>query len=187
MYARAFFVHLIPLFAFLAFLPADAVAEDQEKFVLEGLLARVGEESVQLTDLQRFKSVENIMQCIGLRTKVPAQDAENLKRTLARFVDEELIFFEARAKLADGSVNFQEAIRKIKAFPACISRWRSLGEKYAQLYSTKANNLAGEGMLVRELEKRLLIDYFAREKIGMDMKTWLQEARVKIAIKYYLE
>ena len=127
------------------------------------------------------------MQCIGARTKIPGQDSESFKKTLGRYIDEELIFFEARVKLADGSGNFQEAIRKIKSFPVCLNRWRSLGEKYSQLYNTKGHGLAGEGMIVRELEKRLLIDVFAREKIGMDIKTWLQEARVKVPIKYFTE
>lgn len=164
-----------------------APAQEREGFVLEALLARVGEEIVQLSDLRRYKSIENIMQCIGARVKVPGLDAESLKQTLGRYVDEELIYLEARAKLAEGSGNFQETIRKIKSFPACSTRWRSLGEKYAQLYSTKANALVGEGMVVRELEKRLLVDMYTREKIGLDLKAWLQEARVKTPIKYYTE
>lgn len=155
--------------------------------VVDGLLARVGEDTIQYSDLRRYRSVESIMQCVGERIKFPGSEKETVRRALTRYIDEELIYLEARAKMPDGSARFPETIRKIKSFPACHNRWKNLGEQYSQLWSSKANPLAGEGMLVRELEKRLLIDLFAKEKIGVDIKTWLQEARVKVPIKFYTE
>ena len=179
---------MLPLLLLSLFWTTPAtLAADDDSVMMEALLARVGEEVVQLSDLRRFKSVEKIMQCISVRLKPPGLDKESGKASLQRFIDEELIYLDARSKQAPGSSEFEETIRKIKRFPACLSRWKALGEQYAALWNQKEGSLAGETMLVRELEKRLLVDQHVREKIGNDLRSWLQEARVRVPVKYFAD
>jgi hypothetical protein len=166
---------------------ANALAADDESFLVEALLARVGDDVIQLSDLRRYKSVEAIMQCINIRLKTPGLDKESAKASLQRYIDEELIYIDAKSKQASSSSDFEEIIRKIKRFPSCSARWKSLGERYASIWNQKAGSLTGETMLVRELEKRLMIDQHVREKIGNDLRSWLQEARVRVPVKYFAD
>lgn len=176
------------IFAFLLSFPATVVvAADADPLVVEALLARVGEEVVQLSDLRRYKSVETIMQCISARIKTPGLHKETTKATLQRYIDEELIYLDARSKQGQSTPSFAESIQKIKRFPSCHARWKSLGERYASLWNQKEGSLTGETMLVRELEKRLLVDQHIRDKIGNDLRSWIQEARIRVPVKYFAD
>lgn len=152
----------------------------------EALLAKVGAGAVRYSDVVRFLAVEEVMICSGIRTREGVR-FEPLVQSLHRYVDEELIYLEARVRLADGSGSFSEAIQKIKGNTKCYSRWRTLGKNYAELWSTKTRPKAGEGMLVRELEKRLLVDLFEQQRLGSDKSAWLQDVRLKIPVKIYVD
>lgn len=155
--------------------------------IVEAMMARVGEESIRHSDLIRYKAVVDIMYCSGLRLRPPGSMNESVRRVLNTYVDEELVFLEAKTRMPEGSGGFTEAVRKIRVEPKCANRWRSLGERYGQIFRAKTGDLMGESLLVRELEKRLLIDKFIKEKLGSDVRSWMQEARVRVPVKIFAE
>ena len=155
--------------------------------VIEAMMARVGEESVRYSDLVRYKAVVDVLHCVGLRIRAPGTTNQTKRKVLEAYIDEELLYLEARARLPEGSGVFPETVRKIRADSRCSGRWRSLGERYGQAWRQKAGDLAGESLLVRELEKRLLVDKFVKERLGADARTWLQEARVRTPVKIFTE
>ncbi|NUM88666.1 MAG: hypothetical protein HUU37_05640, partial [Bdellovibrionales bacterium] len=53
--------------------------------------------------------------------------------------------------------------------------------------NTQARPRDGEGQLVRELEKRLLVDHFLETENLGEKSTWFREARLKHPVKLYLE
>lgn len=154
----------------------------------DALLARVGRDSVTLSDLVRFQQVEVIMSCAGLRTGANTETTgASFEIVLNRFIEEELIYSEARTKKNAAKSMISDAIKAIQSNKKCQKDWRDLGKKYSTIWSTKGRPLEGEGMLVRELEKRLMIDAFTKTQIQGDRGIWLREAKVKIPIKLYLE
>ena len=152
--------------------------------LFDALIARVGQDSVTMNDLTRFRDVENIMVCVGLRKKVNDQ---NLRNTLERYVDEELFYIEAKAKKQSSSGELARAIDLIRGKSSCKADWAELGRLYGKAWQTDSRPKEGESMLVRELEKRLLIDRFIKtENIG-EVSEWVREAKVRHPVKLYLE
>ncbi len=184
---KRFYLIVITSLVATVFLPVRPDAEASGKAILaEASLAKVGSESVRYSDVLRFMAIEEIMVCSGIRKRI-GERFEPLVETLNRYVDEELIYLEARARISEGSGLFGGAITKIKEAANCYSRWQRLGKRYAGLWSTRARPKAGEGMLIRELEKRLLVDRYQRQRLGSDRTTWLQDVRLKIPVKIYVD
>lgn len=164
---------------------SSSIAIAEKGFLAEALLARVGREAVTLSDVVRFQDVESVMRCAGLRQKEGSQEA--FGALLGRYLEEELIFSEANTKKITNQRMIGDAVNKIHQDKKCQSEWQAAGKRYGKIWSTKARPLEGEGMLVRELEKRLQIDNYTKTQIQGDKGIWLREAKVKIPVKLYLE
>ncbi len=177
------------LLCLFLFLPEQLYAADVKKdFLAEALIARVGRDAITYSDLMRFQHVEEIMSCAGLRVgSGVAQATENFDSVLSRYIEEELIYAEARTKKNTAKSMLSDAVKTIQSRSKCQKDWRDLGKKYATVWSTKSRPLEGEGILVRELEKRLVIDNFAKTQIQGERSIWLREQKVKVPIKLYLE
>ena len=169
-------------------LSSQIVSAEKKGVMIEALLGSVGDKVVQYSDLIRYQSVDQIMHCAKIRSSDSeiTQDV-SLAKLLRQYVDEELIYLEARIRIPGGSGAFRKAIEKIKKAPICRKEWRTMGNRYSALWSSNRRPRAGEGMLVRELEKRLLVDLYIKTRIAADKISWLQEARVRHPIELYLE
>jgi len=178
-------LYFILSFVFLFIKPAYAVDRSHD-FLAEALLARVGREAVMLSDIMRFQDVNRIMQCALFRENSNATK-ENFNELLGRYIEEELIYSEVMAKKEAVRRLIANAIKAIHENKKCQKEWRALGKKYSVVWGSKTRPLEGEGMLVRELEKRLQVDYYTKTKIQGDRAIWLREAKVKVPIKLYLE
>ena len=62
-----------------------------------------------------------------------------------------------------------------------------MGERYAKIFRTESRAREGEGLLVRELEKRVLVENFRKKEVMPDMDLWKREASVRYPVKVYLE
>lgn len=175
----------LSLLLFIVLFCGDSQASSK-KILAEALLAKVGSEAVRYSDLLRFLAVEEVMICSKVRRRI-GERFEPLVDSLNRYVNEELIYLEARVRVTEGSGVFSDAIKKIKADEKCRSRWRALGQKYGSLWSSRTRPKAGEGMLIRELEKRLLVDQYQRQRLGTDRVSWLRDVRLKIPVKIYVD
>lgn len=155
--------------------------------LVEALLARVGREAVTLSSLTRFSDVEKIMQCAGLRSTSSPEAKANMQQGLEQYLEEELIYVEATGKKKGFDGLLPLAIQAIHKKENCLKNWQNLGERYTKLWSTSRRPRDGESMLVRELEKRMMIDKFSKEQIQGDRSAWLREEKVKIPIKLYTD
>ena len=166
-------------FSFAAGAPSSPVEVD-------ALLAKVGREAVLLSDLQRFSDVDKILQCAGVvkRDKPLPSDRKLL---LQMFIDEELLYQDARSRKFSLSGQIPISVQQIQSKEACRAKWNSLGDKYAKLWKTENRAREGEGMLVRELEKRILVEKFRRSDSVSDFDLWKREASARFPVKVYLE
>lgn len=162
---------------------------DAEPIIAEALVARVGRDAVLLTDLVRFKEIEQIMICAKLRDKSQSgtPDVEHFQALLNRYIEEELMFQESRTKKSSTSSRLREAVQAIQAKPSCLHTWQELGNRFSILWGTPSRPKEGEAQLVRELEKRLIVQNFEKEQIQGDRSAWLRGARVKTPIKLFLD
>jgi hypothetical protein len=152
--------------------------------LFDALVGRVGQEAVTLNDLTRFRDIEGVMSCAGLRKKVNDADMQS---TLRRYVDEELFYLEARAKKQSSSGELTDTIESIRSKKACRDDWNQLGKLYGKAWETDARPREGEGLLVRELEKRLLVDHFQKTENLGERAEWIREAKIRHPVKLYLE
>lgn len=177
-------VRTIALFFFSA---AAALAAPKSAVIeVDALLAKVGNDAVLLSDLQRFRDVDQILQCAGVVKREKPLPAER-KALLNAYVDEELLYQEARAKKVSTAGQIPLSVQKIQAKEACRGRWLKLGESYTKLWRTAGHSRDGEGMLVRELEKRVLVEKFRHAEAMTDVEIWKREASVRYPVKIYLE
>lgn len=175
------------LFAALLILSAlPAAAAPPGAVLFDALVARVGHEAVTLQDLNRYRDVNDVMVCAGLRTGA-ASRAVSTRALLDRYVEEELQVLEARARKVTSGGRLSRAVDRILASAECRKDWIQLGRSYGKVWNTQARPRDGEGQLVRELEKRLLVDHFLETENLGEKSTWFREARLKHPVKLYLE
>lgn len=161
-------------------------AQARKGILVEAVLAKVGITAVHYSDVLRFLAIESAMLCSGIRKRTGAR-FEPLINSLNRYVDEELIYLEARLRITEVSGIFADAIKQMKAKPSCWSKWQRLGKKYSQLWSTRADPKAGERALHRELEKQLLVGRYQKQRLGSDRDSWLRGAKLKTPVKIYVD
>jgi hypothetical protein len=155
-------------FLFIAFfLPAEAIAADSTE--VDALLGRVGREAVLVSDLQRFSSVDKVLACAGVLKREKPLPTDRLA-LLRIYVDEELMYQEARAKKVSTAGQIPISVQMIQGKESCRSQWLSLGGKYSRLWRTETRPREGEGMLVRELEKRVLVEKFRKSEVIPDFE-----------------
>jgi hypothetical protein len=166
--------------------PGNAFSAEAPKVEIDSLIGRVGREGVLLSDIQRFAEVDKILLCAGIKKRDKPLPIER-KALLSSYIEEELMYLEARAKKVSTAGQVPLSVQAILAKEACRSTWLSLGERYAKLYRTDTRAREGEGLLVRELEKRVLVESFRRKEIMLDVELWKREASVRYPVKVYLE
>lgn len=170
---------------FLLLAPAGLPFARADAVLFDALIARVGQEAITLNDVTRFRNVEAVMLCSRLRSK--KRDREDLQSTLNRYVEEELFYLAARTQKLGASGALSEAIKIIRDHKDCREDWNQLGRLYGKAWETDSRPREGEGLLVRELEKRLMVDRFLKaENIG-DRGDWIREARIHHPVKLYLD
>lgn len=169
--------------ALLLLLPLLSQAKTE---LVDALLAKVGQEAVLESDLQRFSDVDEVLICAGV-VKREAALATERKLLLDAYIMEELLYQEARAKKTSTSGQIPLSVQAIQSKPACRSKWISLGTKYSKVWRTNQRSREGEGFLVRELEKRVLVEKFRRTELIPDPDLWKREASVRYSVKIYLE
>lgn len=153
---------------------------------VDALLAKVGREPVLLSDLIRFRDVDRILGCAGQRVRDKDLPAEK-KELLDFYVDAELMYLEARDKKISTAGLLPEVVKAIHKKEECKSQWQALGVKYAKHWKTEGRPREGESLLVRELEKQVLIEKFRKTELAADGESWRREERVKYPVKIYLE
>lgn len=171
------------LFAFFT-LPSSA--SEPQGIELDSLLAKVGREAVLLSDLQRFADVDRILICAGVSKRENPLPADK-KALLNAFIEDELMYQEARAKKVQTAGQIPLSVQMIMSKDSCRNRWVNLGEKYSKMYRTEARAREGEGLLVRELEKRVLVEKFRKKEVIPDLELWKREAALRYPVKIYLE
>ena len=153
---------------------------------LDALLARVGREAVLLSDLQRFAEVDKVLTCAGVSKRETPLPTDR-KALTSVYVEEELMYQEARAKKVSTAGQIPLSVQMILSKDACRARWVSLGDKYSKVFRTETRTREGEGLLVRELEKRILVLKFRKREVIPDLEHWKREAGLRYPVKIYLE
>ena len=153
---------------------------------LDALLAKVGREAVLLSDLQRFHDVSDVLTCAGvIKRESPLSDDK--KALLAVYVEEELMYQEARSRKLSTAGLIPQAVKAIQKTDECKRSWQKLGEQYSKLFRTETRVREGESLLVRELEKRVLVEKFKKTEAIADGELWKREAKGRYPVKVYLE
>lgn len=163
-----------------------AAAAEPAGVELDSLLAKVGREAVLLSDLQRFADVDKVLTCAGVVKRDTALPSER-KALLNAFIEEELMYQDARIKKVSTAGQIPLSVQQILSTEKCRSRWAELGEKYSRAYRTESRAREGEGLLVRELEKRVLVLKFRKKEVIPDLDLWKREAALRYPVKIYLE
>lgn len=153
---------------------------------LDSLLAKVGREAVLLSDLNRFVEVDKVLACAGVSKRDTPLPTDR-KALTSVYVEEELMYQEARAKKVSTAGQIPLSVQMILSKEACRSRWIALGEKYSRIFRTETRTREGEGLLVRELEKRILVLKFRKREVIPDFELWKREAGQRYLVKIYLE
>lgn len=174
------------LFLLLISLTASAREPASLGVEVDSLLAKVGHEAVLQSDLSRFSQVNEILACAGVvqRAKALPKDPKDL---LNAYIDDELIYLEARAKKLTSGGMLPQAVRSIHDKAECHNQWQSLGKKFSSFWKTENRQREGESLLVRELEKQVLIEHFRRTEIVTDAELWAREAKSRYPVKYLAE
>lgn len=169
-----------------ALLLVATVSAHAAPLLLEATVAKVGREVVTVSDLVRYHEVDAVLRCADLR-KGAAPLGQDFSGILNVYVEEELIYAEARAKKTSSSGSMRAAIEAIQRKSACLKQWQEQGKRSGRIWSTAGRPREGEAMLVRELEKRLTVDNYIKDKIPGDRSIWIREARVRVPVKLFLD
>lgn len=153
---------------------------------IDALVAKVGREAVLQSDLLRFKEVTLVLTCAGV-VKREEPLSEDRRLLIDAYVEEELMYLEARSKKISTAGLIPEAVRAIHKKEECKSRWQRLGQSFSSFYRTETRAREGESLLVRELEKRVLVERFRKTELIADGELWRREARARYPVKVYLE
>jgi hypothetical protein len=146
----------------------------------------VGRESVTYTDLQRFREVDRVLVCAGI-VKRATDLPEQLRPLLDVYIEEELMYLEARTRKLTIAGSLQETVKAIHQNSSCKSMWQNLGEKFGKFWKTPSRPREGESQLVRELEKRILVERFRKNELNADSELWRREVKVRYSVKVYLD
>jgi hypothetical protein len=168
---------------FLLFISSLAFA--QQPVGVDALVAKVGREAVLQSDLLRFKEVKEVLVCAGVLKEAPASGDK--RQLLDAYVEEELMFLEARHRKVSTAGLIPQAVRLIHQNDLCKARWQRLGQEYSRFFRTKSRAREGESLLVRELEKRVLVERFRGTELVADGELWRREARARHPVKVYFE
>ncbi len=166
------------------FFPFLLWAQDDNQ--IDALVAKVGREAVLQSDLVRFKEVDGVLVCAGVLKREKAL-SEDKKELLESYVDEELMYLEARSKKLSTAGLIPQAVRLIHKNEECKDRWQKLGQRYSRFFRTENRTREGESLLVRELEKRVLVEKFRKTELVSDGELWRREARGRYPVRAYLE
>jgi hypothetical protein len=166
--------------------PAAPASAATSGFEVDALLARVGRDAVLLSDLDRFADVDKVLQCAGVVKREKPLPTER-KALLAVYVEEELFYQEARTKKTSTAGQIPLSVQRIQNKERCRAEWLALGDRYSKVWKTENRAREGEGMLVRELEKRVLVEKFRRTEVMPDVELWKREATARYPVKIYLE
>lgn len=172
----------------LAFLLAAAPALQPARAAspFDALVAKVGREPVLLSDMRRFEDVDRVLVCAGVLKRAAALPTDR-KELLDAFVEDELMYLEARSRKVSTAGLIPKAVQAIHKNEECRSQWQRLGEAYGKAYRTESRLREGESLLVRELEKRVLVEKFRSSEAIADGELWRREARARFPVKIYLE
>jgi hypothetical protein len=181
-------ISFFALFSSFLVLPLFAQAQEgiHDGLEMDSLLAKVGREAVLYSDLQRFADVDKVLSCAGVVVREKPLPAER-KPLLEAYIDEELMYQEARAKKIGTAGSIPETVQLIHEKAVCRNRWQKLGDRYSKFWRTETRAREGESLLVRELEKRVLIERFRRGKTITDFDLWKREVKVRFPVKIYIE
>lgn len=166
------------------FLTTLSLAQDATK--IDALIAKVGREAVLQSDLERFKEVNGILICAGI-LKQESAAPDGRKELLDSYIEEELMYLEARSRKISTAGMIPQAVRSIHKDEDCKARWQRLGQAYSKFFRTEARAREGESLLVRELEKRVLVDKFRKSELISDGELWKREVKSRHPVKVYLE
>lgn len=170
---------LLAQFAFAEEIPAKAVK-------IESLVAKVGREAVTTADLERFRDMDSVLTCAGVKKREGSLPTE-IRPLLEAYIEEELMYQEARSRKLTTSGLIPETVKSIHSNSTCKQRWQSLGEKYLEAWKTETRPQEGQSILVRELEKRILVEKFRKTEIVGDTELWKRESKARYPVKIYLE
>lgn len=153
---------------------------------VDSLVAKVGNEAVLLSDLTRFAQVNEVLACAGVlqRDKPLPKEERDL---LSAYVDDELIYLDAKSKKLTTGGMIPQAVRAIHDKGECRAQWQALGKKYSTFWRTEVRQREGESLLVRELEKQVLVERFRKTEIVTDADLWRREARTRYPVKILRE
>jgi hypothetical protein len=174
------------LVAGIIFVSVSAIAEEPKGFLVDSLLARVGREAVLLSDLERFMAVNKVLDCAGVVKRVKPLPADR-KAALDTYIEEELLYLDARARKISTAGSIPRAVRAIHEKESCKSAWQKLGREYSKIWRTETRRREGESLLVRELEKRVLVEKFRQTELITDGELWQREAKVRHPVKIHME
>jgi hypothetical protein len=149
-------------------------------------VAKVGREAVLQSDLLRFREVAGILECAGAVKRNPPLPSES-RQLLDAYVEEELMYLEARSKKISTAGLIPQAVRAIHQKEECKRRWQKLGQDFSAFFRTETRTREGEGLLVRELEKRVLVERFRKTELIADGELWRREVRNRHPVKVYVE
>ncbi len=153
---------------------------------VDALIGKIGRDPILQSDLQRFKDVYQVLSCAKLTGKEFNLNVEQ-KELLEIYIEEELMYQDARARKISSAGLIQQSVRAIHRNEICKSKWQKLGEAYSKAYRTENRIREGESLLVRELEKRILVDKFRKTEVIADGELWKREAKTRYPVKVYLE
>jgi hypothetical protein len=158
----------------------------QNPVKVDALVAKVGREAVLESDLQRFREVNEVLVCAGVLKREAPLSTERAA-LLEQYIEEELMFLEARTRKISTAGMIPQAVRQIHGRENCKSSWQQLGQSYSKFFRTAVRAREGESLLVRELEKRVLVDKFRKSELISDGELWKREAKSRNPVKVYLE
>jgi hypothetical protein len=170
----------------IALFAASRLLAQAAEVEIDALLAKVGQDAVLQSDLERFADVDKVLQCAGVVKREKPLPTER-KALLSAYIDEELFFQEARSKKTSTAGQIPLSVQKIQSKEACRAQWLKLGERYEKVWKTENRAREGEGMLVRELEKRVLVERFKHAQAVNDVEIWKREAQAHFPVKVFLE
>lgn len=179
---------MLKAFISILLLTAPAFARELASLSVsvDSLLAKVGQEAVLLSDLQRFAHVSEVLSCAGV-LKNPRDLPAGRRDLLNTYIEDELLFLEAKSRKFSTDGNVPRAVRSIHDKADCHEKWQRLGKKYSAFWRTENRAREGESLLVRELEKQILIENFRKSEVVSDGDLWRREARTRYPVKILLE
>lgn len=178
-------MRVLSIFLSLFFLELS-VALASDPSLVDGFVATVGAESVFYSDLLKFRGVDEVLDCAKLRHR--GQQLSAAKRALLNvYIEEELVYQEARSKKFKSQHLVLQASRQIQTNPACWELWKKLGADWGEYWRSPTRKYEGESQLVMELEKRLNIDAFTKAEPTVSSELWRREVRQKFPVRVLID